>query len=72
MWEFLKAKKFYSRKGAKLAKKFTGNRRSDFSREFQPMFATKVAPTNNETVQFQTTKDTLTFACFAPLREYIT
>ena len=42
-----KDKDIYSRRGAKSAKRITGIRRSDFSRELL-MFATKVAPTENK------------------------
>jgi hypothetical protein len=42
-----KAKYIYSRRGAENAERFTGIRRSDFSREHQLKFATKVAPTND-------------------------
>ena len=40
-----KAKDIYSRRGAENAVRFTGTRRSDFSREHR-QFATKVAPTD--------------------------
>ncbi len=42
----------FSRKGAKNAERFTSVRRSDFSREFQLMFATKVASTDNRNLCF--------------------
>ncbi len=42
-----KATDIYSRRGAENAERFTGIRRSDFSREHR-QFAVKTAPTNNQ------------------------